>query len=356
MAHGVTEPKRFQELYDIGKAVTLARTTLLTDLSFSPGYMVDIVTGLAAALAEEVQRIAFDLNTKHYILTAVDEDLDKLASDHFGLKRFVGVVALGTVTFSRPTQTFGNIAINLATIIETTDGIQFLTTENPILTGLTVTLDIQAAIAGSDGIVDAGTIVIINNATALADNTITVTNATRTSGGVTKETDADFRARIIAFFETLRRGTLSAIRTGALFVGGVVSAVVDESVYPPTVFVADSTGGATSALTDAVKVELDNWRAAGIMVNVVGATVISQDIDLSVTYVAGTDTSMARDAIRAAIIAGISDLAVGDTLFRSAIVGFVQSVEGVQNVVVNDPAGDVAPLLSQIIRLGELTL
>lgn len=114
-------------------------------------------------------------------------------------------------------------------------------------------------------------------------------------------------------------------------------------------YITDAAGGASSALLTAVEAELENWRAAGVVVAVAAAAVVTQTVDLTVAFAAGFDTSDTRDAIKAAVIALVNGLDVGETLFASKIVA-AASIAGVNNVVVSDPAGDVVPTAQQVIR------
>jgi len=342
------EVPTFGQLYDIGKAAALLRTSKLTEKSFSPGYLMDVIAGLTATLGEEAARIAVELHLRTFFGTAAGSDLDALALDHFGQTRQAGAAAIGTVRFSRPTAAYGNVLIEAGTIVATPDGTRFVLTSEPLLTGTQIDADVRAEVIGEDGIVDASTITVI--VTGLPDSTITVTNPEKTSGGLAAETDSAFRQRIIEWFQTLRKGTPAALVAGAKSVAGVVTATVDESAYPPTVYIADVTGGANSALEEAVDDELVNWRTAGIQVNVVGATVVYQNITLSLTFQAGYDTSAVREQVRAAVVEAVNDLSIGETLYRSAIVAAAVGVTGVIDCVVTDPAGDVAPAANQLIR------
>jgi uncharacterized phage protein gp47/JayE len=343
-----TEIPPFGTLYDLGKAAALLRTSKLNQKSFSPGYMMDLIAGLSATLGEEAARIATELHLRAFFGTAAGSDLDTLALDHFGLTRQGGNASIGLVRFSRPTAGYGNVLIEAGTVVATSDGTRFVTTSESLLTGTQIDADIRAETTGEGGNVDASTITVL--VTGLGDTTITVTNPEQTSGGLAAETDAAFRQRIIDWFQTLRRGTPLALAIGAKTVAGVVTAEVDESAYPPTVYIADVTGSANPTLEAAVDDELPNWRAAGIQVNVVGATVVYQDITLALTFEAGYDTSAARELVREAVAAAVNTLSIGETLYRSSIVAAARGVSGVLDCVVSNPAGDVAPAANELIR------
>jgi uncharacterized phage protein gp47/JayE len=338
----------FDELYETGKSAALLRTQKLNAKSFAPGYMSDVHLGLAAALGEEVARIAVALHLRTFFGTATGEDLDKLASDHFGLARQAGAASVGSVRFSRPTAAFGPVLIPAGTLLETADGTRFVLISEPLLTGTQIDAQARAEVVGEAGNIEASSIITI--VSALADPSIIVTNLAEFSGGIGAESDAAFRARIVDYVRTLRRGTVLALEVGALSVAGVVAASVDESAYPPTVYIADVTGSANPELAEAVAAELENWRAAGVQVNVVGATVVFQNLTLSLSFYAGFDSTRSRDAVREAVVTLVNGLSIGGKLFRSQVVAAALGVDGIQNAVVTNPAGDVVPTANQVIR------
>lgn len=344
------EPPSFEDLYDLGKATALLRTEKLSEASFSPGYMFDILVGLDAAVGQEVSRYALELHRRTFIRTATGDDLDELAEDHYQLARRTGAAAVGKVTFSRPSTTAGPVFIEVGTRLATGDGIGFRTTDPAVLTGLSVTVDVAADAVGLRGNVEPARIVRIVE--VLPDATVTVTNGERTAGGIDRETDEAFRGRIREYLRTLRRATRAALEFGAK-IEGVVQATIADTSYPPTVYVADAGGGANQALLAQVAEELVNWRAAGVQVNVAAAAVVDQSVAMTLTFEAGIDTSAARDAVIASVVAAINSLRIGQTLFRSSIIAAARSVRGVTNVVVSNPAGDVAPSLNQLIRTRE---
>lgn len=336
------------ELLEIAKTTGLLNSTELVEASFGPGFLPNILAGMSAAVAEEVLHRALQLHRQTFISTAAGAALDSLADDHFGLARQSGVKAIGTIRFSRPTTAGGNVSIAVAVAVTTADGTRFLTTASGLMTGITLDLAIEADVAGQDGIVGAATITVLD--TALLDSTITVSNVEATAGGIDAETDSDFRSRIRGFLATVRRGTKAALEFGSLSVAGVATASVDEATEPITVYIADVTGGSNSALRAAVATELDNWRAAGIQVNVLGATVVNQTVDLTLTFQAGFDTTALRDEVIAAVLAYINSLSIGETLLRAQLITAVGQIEGVLNVTISDPAGDVVPAANQLLR------
>lgn len=336
-----------RELFETYKASVLLQTDRLSTRSFDAGFMPGIFAGASADLAEEAIADGIQLQQATFLRTAAGADLDRLVVDHFNLPRRDGQAAIGIARFSRPSTTPGPVLIAIGTRLSSPDGAQFVTTEEVLFSGTLIDIAIQASITGDAGIVDAGAVSEILD--LLSDSTVSVTNLERTTGGVERETDEQYRERARGYLSTLRRGTKGAIEFGALSVGGVVRASLDESSFPPTLYISDASGGATTALILAVVTALPEFRAAGIPVNVVGAVVVDQPITLQFTFEAGVDTGAVRDQAIQAVVDAVNRLSIGDTLFRSLLISSAK-IAGVRDVVVVIPAGDVAPAANQLLR------
>lgn len=345
----------FQDFFDAYVAEAKRRVGLQgidpEMLDFVPGSMLDLFGGGASTLADQN---AWDLARRFaatYVDTAEGDKLTRLALDHYGIVRFGAVPAMGTARFSRPNTAFGDVLIDTGTLVGTLSDpvVQFVTTAPVTLSGVTADAPIAAAIAGSGSIVALGTLTTLLS--TLADTSITISNPERTAGGMDVEDDDALRRRVHGFFQTLRRGTIDALKFGAKQIPGVVRASVDESQGLITrLYVADIEGGANSALVQAVASEITNWRAAGKIVNVYGATVVLQSITIHLAFAAGVDTALVRNLAVAAIAAAVNGLAIGETLYASSIVAAARGIQGIVDCKVIDPAGDVVPTADQILR------
>lgn len=222
-----TEVPTHAQLMQLFQDTVLLETARLTERSFQPGFMLDILRGGLGALAEDAEFRAVKLHLATFISTAEGDDLDALARDHFQLERFGGIGAVGTIRFSRPNADFGSFLIPALTLIETADGVRFATTEEVLMTGTTIDAAIQCMTVGDVGVVGAGAITELIS--VLDDGTVTASNPEGTAGGVARETDPKFRERIRDFFATLRRGTRDAVVFGAKQVPGVDTAAIEET-------------------------------------------------------------------------------------------------------------------------------
>lgn len=348
----MAEIQTHQELRERAIAAALLLTTRLSEESFQPGYVADAILGASAALAEECQRISAQNHLDTFIRTAAGQALDDLASDHFEIERRDAAAAVVTVEFTRPSAAPGPVLIEAGTIVSTVTGEQFVLTTEPLLTGTSIEAEARAAVTGPDGNVAASTITQI--VTTLPDATITVDNPQQAAGGANAETDDAFRERLFRFWPTFRRGTAEAIVTGALSVAGVFTATINEATSPATVYIADVDGGSNDALVAAVLAELDNWRALGVPISVVGAAVLNQAIDAALIFEDGFDTVANRSAVKQALSLQVKELGTGETLYRSALAAAAhEAVGALVDIDITTPSGNVTPSANQLLRATE---
>jgi len=150
----------------------------------------------------------------YYIREATGEFLDKRASD-FGLTRESARKAIGHVTFTGTPSSPISVGDQVQKPATTaTNAVVFEVTEvGSIGGGGSVELAVQALVAGESGNVAAAA--ITEQATSISGVT-SVTNVAQTRLGRAEEDDATLRARILRHLDGLSRGTVPAIRTGAV--------------------------------------------------------------------------------------------------------------------------------------------
>jgi len=329
---------------------------------FRPGSDLNLLFAGVSAMADEVQFQAAARLQALLLDGAEGEDLDRLVADRWSptLFRKQATPALAVLTFTRVTGPLLGLALPFGTQIRTPSGIVFaLTSAVAIPPGSTgpITGYAQATTSGQ------ATNVVIGTITEFVDQpsdpALQVTNLEPATGGDETETDASLRARARAFYDAVRRGTKAAIVFGALTVAGVRGATVVEQVDgfgDPTgivdLYVADVQGNANAALTAAVILALVEYRAAGVQVNVIGASPVYQPIVLRLRYEAGVDSTIAFDRVRLLVVSAVNALQPQTTLERSLISAQARRVPGV--IVLNDavvtPAGDIVPATGQVIR------
>lgn len=338
----------FQQLYDAFKAEVQSRRSDLTD--WNEGSVLDALAGGSAMLGDESMRFALGLFAELFFDTAKEAALDRLALDRLGLVRKAATAAYGTVTWTRGTA--GAYTVPAGTVIRATVGGESFTVASVYDVALAAgdtnkDLLVQATSAGRSSNLAATTLTEVVSFPA-EDASATVTNAEALAGGSDAETDSVFRDRIRRYYSTLRRGTVAALETGALSVPGVAFVSVDESDIETTgivrVYVGDPDARSNSTLAGLVDAELENWRAAGVMVTVSGASRDEVALTLAVDVERGADQVGLATAIRAAVVGYGDTLAPNRTARLSRIQKAVHDAGGaILSASVTSHTADIEP-------------
>lgn len=349
------------DFFNIGAEETVSRSLarppnqrISRDAVFTEGTDVNIILASASAMADEVIRNLALRCGALFLDSAEGEDLDRLVNDRFGptVQRKQPAPALAVLQFQRPDPAGAAIILDIGTRIRTERGTEFQTTQVlsiPAGSVVPVEIQAQAVVVGTGGNVAVGTIVKFVQSPPPG---LVVSNDEPATGGADIESDASLRERARDFYRTARRGTLAAIEFGALTVAGIKSALalekVDDDGDPTGVvqlFVADAQGQANQALSNSVRLALEEFRAAGIVVDVFGATPVFTNIEYRLRFEPGIDNNAAFEELRFLTVVAVNNLAPGAILPVSLLFEQARRVPGIvvlEDAVV-DPSGDVDP-------------
>lgn len=338
---------RFNDFVEVFRNEIELRSDKLTD--FSVGSILDCLTNGTAGVAFEDYLWAVEIFKKLHFTTAEGDDLDNLAYDRLRLTRKAKVRAVARLKLSRASIGAGNVPIPAFSRFSTDSDQQgnvyfFRTLQTYTMTGLTLEVDTEAVTGGPDSNVAIGA--INNIETVLSDSSVEVTNEAPASGGTEAETDEAFRTRIIDYIRNLRRATKSALEFGAKQIAGVEFSYIDESNIADgyvDLYIGDVNNTANPTLIAAVVIEIEEWRAAGITVNVYAVQTTPVTIELTITYLTGVEESRVNDDIVATLVEYVNTLNIGDSLLLAQIFKQIMTVDGVENVVIVAPASDLAP-------------
>lgn len=341
----------FQALYDAARAEIQGRNPALTN--WNEGSRLDAVTGGAAALADELVLVIVRHFAAQFFDSAEGADLDALAADRFGLTRNAAAKSIGQITWTKGDPALAYVIPSGLTFSGSVEGVsvQVVSTAEASLAvaDLEVLIPCEFSVVGPDGNLAIGVIDTIDAAFP-SDPDAEVTNETRFAGGANAETDAEFRDRIKRYFSTLRRGTVESLRAGARSVPGVRYVTVDESDVVEggsqivNLYIGDPDARSNDLLAAAVDAEIVNWRAAGVLVDVLGADRQEETVTLTVYVRAGADRDAIASAIRAAIEGYCDQLEPSQKLRVSRIQQLAHNAHAlVVSVEVVEPAEDVEP-------------
>ena len=310
--------------------------------------------------------------------TSVGSDLDSWMAD-FSFTRLPAVAATGQVTFSCFTATTQNIVIPIGATIQSADGTQIFavvvdTTNsayNASLNGYilganttSVNVTAQAALAGTGGNVQIGSISVITTPIAGVD---TVTNAAAFTNGIDAETDAAFLARFALYLASLSKGTGPAIANA---IAGVqqgltytITANQDYSGATDNGFfyavVDDGTGAPPSPLLSAVYAAIDAVRGLTIRFAVFAPVVETANVSMIIASAAGFVHENVVAAVGTAITNFINGLPLGVSLPYTQLAALAYGVPGVQNassILLNSGTADLAANNKQVIKAGTVSV
>ena len=365
----------YSDLFQVARNQLLIANPRLTAVDREGSDANALVASIAAVGDEVSQQVAY-VAAASFLDTADGTALDRLVFDRYGLVRKPAAAALGTVQFTSAAGAASTFGIPENTLLTTSDGVQFQTTEPvtfPIGSNGPISAPVRSVLAGATQQVRAGTIVAVVSPIGGAPADLAVTNALATSGAADPETDNELRERARRFFTTVQRGTLAAIEQAARNVPGVryatafedvdqfgaqsgyVSLVVTDqytdtlatlSVVPPA-YQAQS-----QVLAQQVALAVDQARAAGIYVATLVAQVVLQPVTLRLRVKAGFDSAAVTLQARAVCVQVVNALPPGAVLTVAALESALANVQGLyfvgDEVIV--PAATIAPTPLQVLR------
>lgn len=243
-------------------------------LSWTPTSWPSVVRAAAVRLAMRCLWVIDSRFRASFLDTAEDEDLDAwAASEAPGFPRKTVSTALVRLTLARVSATTaGTVPAGArfsTTATSKSPAVTFRSlVDVPVAAGaLTVTVDAECETAGTVGRVEADT---INRVLSSLFDAFTVNNGARAAGGDPREEDAAYRDRLRQRDARYRRGTVPAVKLGALSVPGVSRVEVREPQWNDDVpdgtfqvIVGDARGIGSQPLADKVADALEEWGVSG---------------------------------------------------------------------------------------------
>ena len=322
--------------------------TALVDLSV--GSVLRACMEASASVALWMQWLILQVLAMTRASTSNGPDLDSWVGD-FSLNRLAGAQATGVVTFARYSVGLSAI-VPLGTVVRTTDGTQSFTVaqdfSNPAWNGtdgyvcdaLTFGVDVPvvAATYGVTGNVLPGAIGLLATPLIGID---TVVNQNALATGLDPETDTALRNRFNTYINSRSLATPGALITAAQSVRpGLRLAILENrdrsgllQAGSFIVVVDDGTGFPAGSLITEVAAAVEIVRPIGSVYSVVGPSVISVSVQMTLETLAGPNTAT-NAAIQVALLAWIQQLPIGGTLSISKLESIAHGMNPlVQSVV-----------------------
>jgi uncharacterized phage protein gp47/JayE len=321
------------------------------------GTVVNAISGAIVMAKRDATREFAREAAKTFVATAAGADLDTLALDHFGIERLGATAAVGDLVANR---TGGSAAtIPAGAVFLDPFGSEWSVTATTSVVASSAVIPVRCLKAGTGTNRRPGIVFVPKEGSGWLElmGAASYINALPMAGGNEAEGDADFRARIGLWWQSLRRATVSAIRFVALSVPEVRRATISEEHARPErggyieLFVSDSADTVNPTLLARVRSAVDlDGRAAGVMVNIYGAAVAMVPIRISLVQKAGTGAEVVGRAVEA-ILGYVNSLPIGEPLRRARIAAeALKADSAVLNCEVRQPQADLVAGRGQVIR------
>ncbi len=350
--------RRYDEIMTAATANMIAKQDKVTD--FNEGSIIHTILDTVARIAERAY-VA--------IRQGYNDLLSILPYSLFGMEKKSGLYASGTVIFSRSSALSTSTIISKGTRVS--DGEHYyVTTEAGTIAANSVYSDeiaVMAVEAGSKYNIAGGAINAIES--IVPADVVSVTNNLAFTGGTDEETKTEFEARFKNYINGLSGTNPYAIKNAALSVNAVRSVSTQnhkppyKNIYNMSIYVDDGSGGAAEEVIEAVKLAVEGddtaenqgHLAPGVNVRVLAPTAIPVNVVAEVS-VYSSDTDEAKTEIEGVICSYVNSLTIGKACIVSELITKIMALNYVKDVSILSPTGNVEPSISQIVRIGAVSL
>ncbi len=290
------------------------------------------------------------------------------------------------MTFTRQTGYTGDIYIPSGTRVQIPNTTKFFTVvKNTTLAAAdsSVEVFVSAASSGTDGNVGVSVITqLVDTITGI----ISVSNTLPITGGTDEETDADRKIRFQKWVNSLARATRSALAYGATTSalydenGVVIEQVKKVKIWEPCidedppgepgyvkVYIWNGSTGASADLIAQTKkilvgytlndgTKVPGWKGAGIIIDVYTIEAYEVNITADLTLLSGYTIPGVTQAVTNVIDAYFAELEIGESLIWSKLVELIRGVDGIYDISISDPSGNVNPGQFSVCTRGTITL
>lgn len=368
--------KTFATLVSDQATAMQAKAAGLVDLAI--GSILRSLAESNAGVAMWIQQLIVNLLVTTRAATCSGGDLDSWMAD-FSFTRLSAVQATGQVTFSRFTAT-NQALIPVGSVVTTTDSTQtyaviadttssaYDATQAGYVIGAGVsslTVPVQADIAGAAGNAQAGTVTVISGSIQYVD---TVTNSTTFASGEDAESDDAFRARFVLWIASLSKATKAAIGYAlSSMQSGVTYTLTENYAYNGTAqpgyfyaVVDDGSGTPSSTFLGQAYAAIDAVRGFTVSFGVFPPSIVTANVALVITTDASGNHSDIVSLVQAAIQKYIASLSLGQLLAYTQLVkvayGASPLVTNVTSLTLNSGTADLAASAKQVIRAGTISV
>ncbi|MGJ8523006.1 hypothetical protein R84981_001699 [Carnimonas sp. R-84981] len=309
-----------------------------------------------AALAEGLYQAAGYNYRQIFPDTADSEELERHAST-YGITRRGATAASGYVDV---TGTSGQSIPVGTSCVHVSSGAALVTTDEAVIDNDgNASVPVRAVNTGVDANGLSGR-VVFNDAPLGIDNAGTLNEPL--AGGTDAESDADLLARLLDFIRNPPSGgTAQDFRRWALEVDGVSDAIVFAGRRGPGSVDVVITSGDGQASEETILAAQQHIHFVGpVAADVWVVTPAVSHVDVALRIDSEAEVASFQQRVEEALDVVFNDLGIGDTLRTSRIIGAVSQIEGIDDVVLIKPHGNVPASVNDDaigwLRRGTVTL
>jgi uncharacterized phage protein gp47/JayE len=344
------EFKRMTEIYSRLVDYTITNTNEINDFSIGSA-----MRAIYEAISIEVESL--------YILTQenMSDAIEQGVYSSFGFAPKPAITAYGTVeiTFNNATQqdmiisrgsTFSSSNPSYSQIYQTLQ--DYSIPKGSLLADITV----YCKVTGAVGNIPVNTIDTMNSPIG---NVKTVTNTQAFQTGQDQEPVAQLRARFQSYIASLSKATVPAIDYGTRSVPQVSGVYIDEETGLIKVYAHDNNGDLPSAVQTSIVSALENYRPAGIPVQVLPVTKTNVDVNVTVTLSNKNGITTAfQTQLVTTITNYLNNMQTGQDLVLSDLSSVIKYVDRqlIYDESFTTPTTNVIVQGSEIIRAGTITV
>lgn len=362
-----------------GGAAAAAQGLSQQPLDLTTGSPIRAILESNSATSLWIQYLVLQLLTTTRLGTSSEGFVDSWVGD-YGLTRLPGTPATGAVLMTSFNPGSTSALVPVGALVLTGSNITYAVyadTTNPtfdkvqqgyvrLAGNASITVPVQATVGGISGNANAG---VINLLGSSIPNIDTVSNPNAFTDGSDGESDQALQSRFVTFLNSRSAATLKAVENAVSSVQADLLFQTSENTdtlgnLTPGNFVEiidDGSGDPSAALVASVFAAVDPVRPIGSSFQVIAATVLSADITMTLTLLAGANAAMIQAAVTTAITAYLAGLNVGVKASYSKLIQITYAVDpaNIQNVsgaTLNGGTADIGGKFAQAVRVGSIVI
>lgn len=308
---------------------------------------------LAEAIAVQFEEFYYSMQQN--VIWAIENGI----YEAFGFKRKTATYASGYVSVVLEDYLPSDYFIDKGTIFNTsaeTGYLAFEAVEDTVIPAgeLSALIKVRCTKEGSIGNIDSSVLCSISEVNTTIS---TVYNSAAFTNGTDAETSTERRKRFQEYVRNLARGTAEAITYAALQVEGITGVWVDDSyIGYCKLYAHDSDGNLSDELKSALSSAVDDYRSAGIEVQVLSIIKRSVDINVKVMLDDDYDTDVYNNSIKMLIWRLLYEYTVSQSLYIADLIYNIKSAysDEVINIVTDNE--DIKINDNELIRPNNITV